>query len=77
MANTGEPLRLVIRPGNRPAQKGAWAAADDAIELRRRAGYCKFRLRGDTDFTRTAYLDRWADEGVAFTFGGDAMSNFQ
>jgi hypothetical protein len=29
-------------------------------------------LRGDTDFSQTAYLDGWHDDGVRFVFGYDA-----
>lgn len=75
LANTGEPLRLINRSGNRPSHEGAWAAADDAIALCRGAGFRKIRLRGDADFTQTEELDRWTDEGVDFVFGVDAMPN--
>ena len=73
LANTGEPLRLINRSGNRPSHEGAWAAADDAIAICRRVGFRKIRLRGDTDFTQTEHLDRWDAEGVEFVFGVDAM----
>lgn len=73
LANTGEPLLLVNRPGNRPSHEGAFAAADDAIELCRRAGFRKILLRGDTDFTQTEHLDRWSQDKVRFIFGVDAM----
>jgi len=42
--------------------------------LCRRAGFKKFRLRGDTDFTQTAHMDRWDEEYVKFVFGIDATS---
>jgi len=77
LAQTGEPLRLINRSGNRPSHEGAWAAADDAIELCRRAGFRKIRLRGDTDFTQTEHLDRWSEQGVEFVFGVDAMPNLK
>jgi hypothetical protein len=33
------------------------------------------RLRGDTDFSQTAFLDGWDDDQVQFVFGIDAMPN--
>lgn len=75
LANTGEPLRLINRSGNRPSHEGAWAAADDAIALCRGAGFRKIRLRGDTDFTQTEQLDGWTADSVEFVFGVDAMPN--
>jgi hypothetical protein len=76
LANTGEPLYVVNRPGNRPSHEHAAVYLDRAIALCRRAGFKKILLRGDTDFTQTAHLDRWDDAGdVQFIFGIDAMSN--
>jgi hypothetical protein len=75
LAETGEPLRVINRSGNRPSHEGAWAAADDAIDLCRRAGFRKLVLRGDTDFTQTEHLDRWSADSVTFYFGVDAMPN--
>lgn len=72
LANTGEILSIVNRSGNRPSHEGAAAEADLAIELCRRAGFCRIRLRGDTDFTQTTHLDRWDMAGVKFVFGVDA-----
>ena len=73
LANTGEPLYLVNRSGNRPSHEGAHAYIDRAIALCRRAGFRRIALRGDTDFSQTAHLDRWgAIEGVRFLFGMDA-----
>ena len=70
LANTGEPLFLVNRPGNRPSHEGAHTSIDEAIALCRRAGFRRISLRGDTDFSQTAHLDRWdALEGVRFLFG--------
>ena len=77
LANTSEPLRIINREGNRPSHEGAWAAADDAIELCKNAGFRKFLLRGDTDFTQTEHLDRWSDDNVRFVFGIDAMPNLR
>jgi hypothetical protein len=75
LANTGEPLYLVNRSGNRPSSEGAAARLDQSIALCRRAGFKRILLRGDTDFTQTGDLDRWDSGGVAFVFGIDAMAN--
>jgi hypothetical protein len=73
LANTGEPLYLVNRSGNRPSHEGAGEWLDRSIALCRRAGFKSILLRGDTDFTQTAKLDGWDDAGVGFLFGIDAM----
>ena len=75
LANTGEPLYLVNRSGNRPSSEGAAARLDQSIALCRRAGFKSILLRGDTDFTQTGDLDRWDSGGVGFVFGIDAMAN--
>ncbi len=76
LANTGEPLYLVNRSGARPSHEGAAESIDKSIALCRRAGFRKIKIRGDTDFTQTAHLDRWDDQGdVRFVFGIDAMPN--
>jgi hypothetical protein len=73
LANTAEPLYLVNRSGNRPSHEGAPAYLDKAIDLCRQAGFRRITLRGDTDFSQTAHLDRWDDTGdVKFLFGIDA-----
>lgn len=72
LANTGEPLYVVNRPGNRPSHEQAAWYFDRAIELCRKGGFKKILLRGDTDFTQTAQLDRWDQDGVRFIFGIDA-----
>jgi hypothetical protein len=72
LANTGEPLFLLNRSGGRPSAEGAAPLLDKAITLCRRAGWKKILLRGDTDFSQTAHLDRWHDAGVNFVFGFDA-----
>jgi hypothetical protein len=51
LANTGEPLFVVNRSGNRPSHEQAAFYFDRAIALCRRGGFRKIRLRGDTDFT--------------------------
>jgi hypothetical protein len=76
LANTAEPLFLVNRSGNRPSHEQAAGFLDRSIDLCRRAGFRSFLLRGDTDFTQTAHLDRWDDAGdVRFVFGINAMPN--
>jgi Transposase DDE domain group 1 len=76
LANTGEPLFIINRGGNRPSHEGAPAALDEAIALCKHAGYGDVLLRGDTDFTMTAHLDRWDAAGVRFVFGYDANPGF-
>ena len=75
LANTGEPLYIVNRSGNRPSHEKAAGYLDRAISLCRRAGFRKITMRGDTDFTQTEDLDRWDEGGVGFVFGIDAMPN--
>jgi hypothetical protein len=75
LANTGEPLYLVNRSGNRPSHEGAGEWLDRAVDLCRRAGFRSILLRGDTAFTQTGKLDGWDDAGVGFLFGIDAMPN--
>jgi len=72
LANTGEPLYVVNRPGNRPSHEEAAGYFDRAITLCRRAGFRRILLRGDTDFSQTEHLDRWDKAGVRFVFGIDA-----
>jgi len=76
LANTGEPLFIVNRVGNRPSHEGAPAALDQAIALCRRAGFADILLRGDTDFSMITHLDRWNDAGVRFIFGHDASPSY-
>jgi hypothetical protein len=71
LANTGEVLRLVNRPGNRPSHEGAADKLDEGIALCRAAGFRSIRLRGDTDFSQTQHLDRWHEQGIVFCFGLD------
>jgi len=77
LANTGEVLSIVNRPGNRPSHEGAAEQLDLAILLCREAGFRRISLRGDTDFTQTKQLDAWDAEGVTFLFGIDAMPNLK
>lgn len=74
LAETGEVLRLVNRPGSRPSHEGAAQQVDRAIGLCRRAGFRRVLLRGDTDFSQTKRLDGWDDiESVQFIFGLDVQ----
>jgi len=73
LANTGEVLSIINRPGDRPSHEGASDQLDLAILLCRDAGFRTIYLRGDTDFTQTKRLDAWDAEGVTFLFGIDAM----
>lgn len=75
LANTGEPLFLTNRPGNRPSHEGVIGLFDKAIALCRRGGFSDVLLRGDTDFSLTTELDRWNEDGVRFVFGYDARAN--
>ena len=69
LANTGEPLFLVNRSGNRPSHEEASRWIDKAIALCLRAGFRKITVRGDTDFSQTTELDRWDRGGMKFVFG--------
>jgi len=75
LANTGEPLYLVNRSGNRPSHEGAAAYFDRALDLCRRGGFQEVLFRGDVDFSQTAHLDRWDEAGGRFIFGIAGMSN--
>ena len=78
LANTGEVLRIQNRSGNRPSHEGAAAKLDQAMGLCFRAGFRSVRLRGDTDFSQTKFLDGWdADGRVKFVFGYDAKPNLE
>jgi hypothetical protein len=72
LANTGEVLSILNRPGNRPSHEGAAAEVDRAIRVCLEGGFRRVLLRGDTDFSQTKHLDRWAaDPRVQFLFGLD------
>lgn len=74
LANTGEHLYLVNRPGNTPSCKDAARWMDKGIEVVRPFS-SRVCLRGDTDFSLTENFDRWDDDGVEFVFGMDARKN--
>lgn len=75
LANTGEPLYLANRSGNRPSFEGVEPLFDRSIALCRRAGFKDVLLRGDTDFAMTGSFDRWTEDKVRFIFGYDARKN--
>ena len=77
LAGTGEVLSIFNRSGNRPSEEGAAAEADRAIALCRRGGFRGVRLRGDTAFSQTEYLDAWDEDDVLFQFGYDVMPNLK
>jgi hypothetical protein len=77
LANTQEPLFLFNRPANRPSHEGAAGYFDKAVHLCQQAGFRKILLRGDTDFSQTAYLDGWDQAGTGFVFGLDAHPTLQ
>jgi hypothetical protein len=69
LANTREVLYVVNRPGNAPSHQDAATWIDKAIDLV--APHApRMCVRGDTDFSLTEHLDRWADR-VDFLFGMD------
>ena len=71
LANTNEVLYLVNRPGNAASHRDSVPWIDRAIALvRPQAG--SLTVRGDTDFTHTAHLDRWDAQGTKFILGMDA-----
>jgi len=78
LANTGEVLSVVNRPGNRPSQEGAAAQVDRVLPVCFRGGFRRVLLRGDTKFAQTEHLDRWDDDPrVRFHFGYEATPNLK
>jgi hypothetical protein len=77
LANTQEPLFLFNRPANRPSHEGAAGYFDRAVHLCQQAGFRKILLRGDTDFSQTAFLDGWDRAAVGFVFGLDASESLK
>jgi hypothetical protein len=78
LANTGEVLSIINRPGNRPSHEGAAREVDRAILLCLEAGYRRVLLRGDTDFSQSKHLDGWhLIPRVRFIFGFDSMPNLE
>lgn len=78
LANTREPLYLLNRPANRPSHEDAAGYLDRTIHLCRSSGFKLILMRGDTDFSQTAHLDKWdRQKDVQFLFGIDAGQNLQ
>ena len=74
LANTGEVLSIINRPGNRPSHEGAAREVDRSLLLCLQAGFRKVLLRGDTDFSQSEHLDGWDMlPRVRFIFGFDAV----
>src|SRR5947199_438671 len=71
LANTKEVLYLLNRPGQAASHSGSVAWIDRAVELVASVAG-KVTIRGDTDFTHTAHLDRWDEAGRYFILGMDA-----
>lgn len=71
LANTHEVLYTVNRPGNVCSHQGSVEWIDRAIGLVTPHAGC-VTVRGDTDFTHTAHLDRWDAQGTKFILGMDA-----
>ncbi len=69
LANTREELFLVNRSGNAPSHQDAAGWIDKAIDLVEPYAP-RVCVRGDTDFSLTEHLDRWAQR-VDFVFGMD------
>ncbi len=74
LANTGEPLYIVNRPGSVPSHWGCVGWIDKAVALVSGV-FSRVLLRGDTDFSLTREFDRWTEQGVRFVFGYDAHAN--
>jgi hypothetical protein len=77
LANTGEVLWLLNRPGNRPSHEGAAAVIDRVVAVCQQGGFRRVLLRGDTDFSQSSHLDRWTEAGHFFLFGFDATPNLK
>ena len=71
LANTGEVLYLCNRPGQSASHSGSVEWIDRALNLVGPVAGT-VTVRGDTDFTHTAHLDRWAEAGRYFVLGMDA-----
>ena len=71
LANTKEVLYLCNRSGQSVSHSGSVEWIDRAVELVASVAG-KVTIRGDTDFTHTAHLDRWEEAGRYFILGMDA-----
>jgi hypothetical protein len=78
LANTGEVLSVVNRPGNRPSHEGAATLVNQTLPVCFRGGFRRVLLRGDTKFSQSEHLDRWDDDPrVRFLFGFEALPNLK
>jgi hypothetical protein len=78
LANTGEVLSIINRPGNRPSHEGAAALVDQTLPVCFRGGFRRVLLRGDAKFSQSEHLDRWDDDArVHFLFGFEALPNLR
>jgi hypothetical protein len=75
LANTGEVLYLVNRPGNAVSQSEApeWLERAMAVMEPHSERIC---LRGDSAFSLTGEFDGWDDRGIDFVFGMDSNRCF-
>ena len=71
LANTKEVLYLLNRPGQAASHSGSVEWIDRAVDLVGQVAGT-VTIRGDTDFTHTAQLDRWDQAGRLFILGMDA-----
>jgi hypothetical protein len=71
LANTKEVLYLINRPGQSASHSGSVEWIDRAMELVAPVAGT-VTIRGDTDFTHTAHLDRWDEADRRFILGMDA-----
>jgi hypothetical protein len=71
LANTKEVLYVVNRSGNAVSHQDSVRWINRAVALVRPAAG-RITLRGDTDFSHTAQLDGWDQEGLQFILGLDA-----
>ena len=72
LAQTGEPLFVVNRPGSAVSHLGAAPWIDRALDVVEPV-FDRVYLRGDTDFSLTANFDKWHARGAKFIFGYDAI----
>jgi len=78
LAETGEVLSLINRPGNRPSHEGAAREVDRALLTCLQGGFRRVLVRGDTDFSQTRHLDGWDGmPRVRFIFGFDSRKNLE
>ena len=76
LANSQEVLFVANRPASRPSHDQAADYIDLGVDLVRRGGFRRVRVRGDSDFALTAHFDRWDADGVEFVFAIDAHPTF-